>query len=603
MERYREQLGDVDLVFTSAANHRDWLAKEVVRHPLGANDPGGMIEVKDTLLHLLSTESRLAASARAIHSGAASVLEDMLKIVDDRRRAVHSIKNREEAERKLGTFRHEFGESREEFASKTSEDAALLAKGLAGKSKLADALTENIALIADGVLARYETDDAGRHWRTRRSGHWGYMHALQGQVANAIFPKVANLLQEQQFEFVEFVEKFKAHLGSLADKSHGLAERLELGADIRLDVSERLEGFLKKVLANLQVLIELEEQQIVALLDEFVTDDVSERISEAREAVTEVFGRGTTRSQTSEVRQFYADARSILREALLAHIRARYAEYGAYLEQESIRLPEQAISEVEAELERVQLNITAAAEATIRGQKQAFDRVADELSRQIGVAKSEIGAAFSEHGAQVTKEPTPSSVAMRTGQTVIDSVSEKPVSREPEGPMAESLDALREKATVLRARHKLTRGETNWSFAKIFDSGLIANAQHILVIEPYLTRAHQQRNLLELIEHLRKTCPLRSIFVRTGQPPGHESAELDAALRQIASDLKRLDVELEWDQDRNEHDRFLVLDNGVVFKLGRGLDIYQVVSGLAKKNQDLRRVNECEIDVFVPATP
>ena len=44
-------------------------------------------------------------------------------------------------------------------------------------------LVENIALLAERELAAFETNDVARHWRTRRSGYWGYMHDLQARIA------------------------------------------------------------------------------------------------------------------------------------------------------------------------------------------------------------------------------------------------------------------------------------------------------------------------------------------------------------------------------------------------------------------------------------
>jgi hypothetical protein len=52
--------------------------------------------------------------------------------------------------------------------------------------------------------------------------------------------------------------------------------------------------------------------------------------------------------------------------------------------------------------------------------------------------------------------------------------------------------------------------------------------------------------------------------------------------------------------DHDIHDRSFTLDNGVVFKLGRGLDIYKPVAGLAARDASLRQVRPCEIDLFEP---
>jgi hypothetical protein len=54
--------------------------------------------------------------------------------------------------------------------------------------------------------------------------------------------------------------------------------------------------------------------------------------------------------------------------------------------------------------------------------------------------------------------------------------------------------------------------------------------------------------------------------------------------------------------DTEIHDRFFALDNGFVFKLGRGLDIYKPAAGLAVRDSSLRQVRSCEIDIFGPRT-
>jgi hypothetical protein len=50
--------------------------------------------------------------------------------------------------------------------------------------------------------------------------------------------------------------------------------------------------------------------------------------------------------------------------------------------------------------------------------------------------------------------------------------------------------------------------------------------------------------------------------------------------------------------DKAQHDRAVVCNNGTLFKLGRGLDIYKPATGLASHRHASRRVRRCEIDVF-----
>ncbi|GMV58070.1 MAG: hypothetical protein AMXMBFR72_11820 [Betaproteobacteria bacterium] len=613
MERYREQLGEVEIAFTSASNHRKWQSKDPVPHPLTPDDPGGMLTVREALLHVLSTESRLAAVARAIEAGAIAELEAMVRVVESRRAAVHSVKDKEVAERKLGEFRAEFGSASAEFEKQAENDAAVMRKALETSGKLAAAMIENIALTADSVLGRYETDDAGRHWRTRRSGYWGYMHALQTQVANTIFPRVAALLNEQQGEFVRFVEKFKTHLAALARASQQSAGRLEIGTEIRVDVAGRLDEFLGRTLANLNELVQQEEDQIVALLDDFVTEEVEERISEARRKVTGVWGAGTTVAQTQEVKRFYSEVRAILKEALAGHLRTRHAEYGGYLVARANELPALAVSEARAELKRVEDNIKAAAEAAARGSREAFDAAADSLLEALSEAMRRVQAIFARAG-QSTGDDREVATTASSGTTPQVAPAPSTTTQVPPSPSvgaverpkpdAEAWERIRSRATRLVERFRLVNGTANWSLARLFPENLIKDAQHVLLIDPYLNKSHQLRNLNEFIAHVRRVCQLKSLYIVTGKLSSAEEAEHDGQLRTIAQDLAAQGIDMNWDRDGAAHDRFALFDHGVLYKLGIGLDIFKAFksNSLPASEQTLRRVKECEIDVFrVPA--
>jgi len=63
-------------------------------------------------------------------------------------------------------------------------------------------------------------------------------------------------------------------------------------------------------------------------------------------------------------------------------------------------------------------------------------------------------------------------------------------------------------------------------------------------------------------------------------------------------------VNLTWERDSSQHDRFLLLSNGVVFDLGKGLDIYAMTRNLSETNQYLRKIKSfTTIKVFGPGQP
>jgi hypothetical protein len=599
MQRYREQLGDIEIVFTSAAYHRDWKAGKVIQYPITRNDPGGIEGVKATLSDKLSTESRLAVTARNTESGARSLLLRMLRLIESRRQAVRNIKDREVAEQKLGTFREQFRTACDEFSKLTEADATMHRSALASKEQLAKASEQIITLKAEAVLSMFERDDVGRHWRTRRSGYWGYMHQLQQKVANQIFPTVAEHLQVYNQEFSAFLERFRDHLDNLTTGGNTLAATLELGDDIHFDLKQRLESFLTTALESAQTMVEKAEGDIVGLLDNFVSDEVQERISEARSAVSDVWGTGTTWKQSAEVRQFYANVKAILRDALTAHVRTQYLEYANYLDSEAFQLPSRAIAEAEAELSRIQGNIRAAMEAAIHGQRELFDQASGEINDVIAAAHRDIVETFGGDHFDAASAETPTAVAVE----VVPEVAAPEAAVGDEEPTLDQLEGIIAAATELVCRFELVNGKTGWSYSKLFLPQLLKGASSGLLVEPYLLKGHQMKNLIDFLSAIQAATQLKVFWLVTGLATEEKIAGTDERLNGLARDLfQQAGISLNWRREAGLHDRYVVFDNGVLFKLGRGLDIFQPAGGLALNNQELRKVRGCSVDVFKAVT-
>lgn len=604
MERYREQLGEVEIIFTSAINHRKAKDKKAIEFPLSELDPGGMDYVQHKLMEILSTESRLAHVARAIKSAASVEIDQLLRLIEARRVAVHSVQNKEVAQQKLERFRMDFTAAGGSFADKVHADVAVLKRAIDSDERLAVARIEAIALAADKLLGEFETDDAGRHWRSRRSGRWGYMHGLQTKVANGIFPRVAQLLNEQQVEFSAFVEKFKAHLTALAEDSAQISLRLDVGAEVRIDAASRLEEFLSRSLAAMQELIDAEETRIIQLLDDFVTEEVEERISDARGSVAAVFGTGTTVVQTSLVRQFYGNVRDILRKALEDHLRIRNKEHGAILTSKAEQLPDKALAEVTVELDRIAADITAAAEAAASGQKAAFDVAAAQLRKSLQhVMKTMVGLFDGGPDSLEIQSATVEPVHMPATQQV--ATVEAPVQPIEEGPLVlteRDWESVQANALHQVRAISLQPNDVNWGWGRIFEKPLIQGVTSAMLIDPYLDKRHQRRNLGEVIELLRSNGSFRRIDVVTGKHGDLEDAEGDQQLRELAIQLESVGVDLDWTRDPQQHDRRLMLSNGVVFELGMGLDIYGLTRNLSESNPSLRRIRKAtKISVLRPS--
>lgn len=584
MRRYREQLGIVGLVFTSARKHRDWKDGKNVVHGIHPEDPGGIERMKTQLLHLLSTESRLALVARNIAVGTKTALDDLIGIISNRRAALSGIKDGEVAEERLATFRKEFESARERFQSAAESDVEVLRKNLEDAHKRNNHLIETIGLLADRELGDFETRDVGKHWKTRRSGYWGYMHDLQGRVANKIFPRVQEILSDMTANFSVFVDHFEKHLSALSSSSCDLTNKLDLGATLPFDLTKTLAGSLEKSLAVANDLIAAEEQQVISFLDDFVSEEVSEKISAARDRVSDIFGKGTTYNQSAEVRAFYAHVRALLQDALATHLRERCDAFGQFLIIEADGVPRNALAEVQATLAVAEQDIKAAAMARIGGQREVFERECDEITNEIlGVSETCVPLLITPQEPAVA-EPVPVLLPAISTEVMGD---------------GEWFDSVLKDATDSLKRYRLNDGDSGWPYEKIFSPSLLAGCSRIVLIDPYLASSHQVRNLKEFLLVAADAAKPKEMLVVTSGTWNEGSGASERIMNEVGKDMFRtfgtsLDIRI----DPTIHDRFVVCDNGVLFKLGRGLDIYKPATGLASHRPASRRVRRTDIDVL-----
>lgn len=622
MRRYREQLGNVEIAFTSAVLHRDWKANKPVPYAIDPADPGGVERLKAQLLRLLSTESRLALTAQSISIGARTHLLDLQSVLEAKLVAIRDIKDKEVAEQKLHTFRDEFGAASARFEGAVKQQVALLGDRLKEKRRQHGILVENIGLLAEQQLGAFELNDVGRHWRTRRSGYWGYMSDFQARVANRIFPKVQEMLGDYTSLFAVFAKDFEVYLNSLSQEGAKISDSLELGSTMPFDVTVKLKESLERSLQSAQELITAEELRVTTMLDDFVSDEVSERITERRAKVSAIWGAGTTNMQSSEIREFYREVKDLLSEALNAHLKARAEEFGHFLVVEAEGAPRDALNEVQVLLEQAADNIRAAAAAVVAGQKEAVqslvDAIANECAESLRRADElmTVGAApvdeSNKLGALLASVPEPLAKAPQP-ETKHEIAAEAAASAPSSGvarPAAASDDAdwvsqTQQRATIVIDRLRLQDGATGWAYSKVFDARLLKGAVRMTLIDPYLASHHQIRNLNEFLLHVAEVARPKTIDIVTRFEPVDTAGHQDRAIDNTASDLFRnFGVALTLRREPNLHDRYLVLDNGVLFKLGRGLDIYKPATGLAAHRPASRRVRETEVDVFaVPGHP
>ena len=624
MRRYREQLGDIEIAFTSAKLHRDWKAGKPTFCAIDAADPGGVEKLKNQLLRMLSTESRLAVAAQNIASGSRMALLDLQSVLDTKLLAIRDIKDREVAEQKLRNFRDEFGQAGQRFEAAVKQQVDLLGERLDARRKQHATLVENIALLAERELVAFEMNDVGRHWRTRRSGYWGYMSDFQNRVANRIFPKVQEMLGEYTQAFADFARSFEVHLNTLSQEGASISASLELGATLPFDVTVKLKDSLERSLQRAQDLIAAEELRVTSLLDDFVSDEVSERIDAARGKVKEIWGTGTTRNQSGEVQTFYREVKQLLADALVKHLLERGLAFGAFLVEEAQTAPRDALEEVQVLLEQAADNIRAAATALVAGQKEAIETLvaAIKAEHEEVLTRSEqllqMDAAPADASTKLGELPVTEVVATRVPAPAVPgpdlpsppSVTLTPTlvpAVEPGGPRERPLpesegdwvEQLQRQATLVVHRILMRENDTGWPYEKVFPKRFLVGALRVRLVDTYLAKSHQLRNLNDFLLHLAESAHPKEVEVVTSYAPMEWIERQDRELDNAAKDLfKNYGVTLTLRRETGEHARSLTLDHGVLFKVDRGLDIYKPAVGLAEHRSANRRVRKTDIDVF-----
>jgi predicted GTPase len=586
---YLEQFSSVDIVFTSVKAHRDHRKTGNSRVVITKGDPGGLIAFKNSLANVLSTESRTSAAASLILSQSKEALDSLAQVMESKASALQSIKNGDEVERRLTSFRKQFkeickgieNELKETFLTfKSSTDIRLLQQ----KNTV-----ENVVLKAEKELNKFRTNDVAKHWRTRRISNWGYMFDLQTKVANRIFPSVQEMLESHIEDFSSYVRRHERKISKLIKEADTVALQLELGQFNNFDIKKKLKESTASLLEKTQAQIITEQQHIIKLLDSFVTQEVEEKITNKRKVVADIWGKGTTYTQQAEVNAFYDEIEGILSEALSAHVTARNYSFASILLRAAEHAPKETFQEIDVQLESAILNLKQAAEMTLDGQKEQAEKLIKKIMSEVQSSTNsyqELLDYLSAGRDQVEEEFQAEMVQPTLA------MSERYQSRD-------WTEKLSDECKVLFATFNLKDGESGWPLSEIFDEKFFAGSEKIRIVEPYLFKHHQLRNLRELLLQIVETSKPKLLEVFTLLPPLERLEYNKQVFDELSKEVfNQHGIAFDVSFHESLHDRFIFSDKGYIAKLGRGLDIYKPSTGLASHRQESRKVRACDITIL-----
>lgn len=153
----------------------------------------------------------------------------------------------------------------------------------------------------------------------------------------------------------------------------------------------------------------------------------------------------------------------------------------------------------------------------------------------------------------------------------------------------------------IRDRFHITDGATNHGYDSIFGKYLNDEVTEILIEEPYLKDHYQLCNLVMFCELAVSKCRnLKCIKVTTNKDKSPNS-EQEQGLRHIAESLAKQNVYLYTDLTTNLHDRQVLLSNGYIIKIGRGMNYFKPLTNklsLGAYNFNFRECRETNVDIF-----
>lgn len=153
----------------------------------------------------------------------------------------------------------------------------------------------------------------------------------------------------------------------------------------------------------------------------------------------------------------------------------------------------------------------------------------------------------------------------------------------------------------IRDKIHITEGATNYGYDRIFGKYLTDDVEEILVEEPYVKDFYQVCNFLIFCELVLTKCRnIKCIKVTTNKDPSPNSEQVKN-INSIADSLAKHNVTLYVDYTNNLHDRQVLLSNGYIIKIGRGLNYFKPLPNklsLGSYNYNFRECRETNVDIF-----
>ncbi|XP_075161914.1 MIT domain-containing protein 1 isoform X1 [Haematobia irritans] len=153
----------------------------------------------------------------------------------------------------------------------------------------------------------------------------------------------------------------------------------------------------------------------------------------------------------------------------------------------------------------------------------------------------------------------------------------------------------------IEANIPIDDNSTGHSYKSLFGKYLNDKVKEILIDEPYLNERYQYQNFVAFVELAVKQC-IQLTYIRLITKPHPNDTQAQAAIfKQIKDDLLRRNITLDIKFEQTLHDRKIILSNGYIIKIGRGLHIFKPINplySLGLCDYDFRKCLQTDVDIW-----
>lgn len=514
---YMEQLDALKIHFTSARWFDD-----------GKTEDSGIPAVKEALIEVLSENyhlqqlvEHLERTIEAIKDRLKSFFNERLSVMEtdfDPKKVEASMIHIEE---KLVDFLDSFESTIKSLNEAHDKE----------QEALQELMTANIARMQSmsrEVLSEFEKSDIARHWKSRRYGSWGYLKPLGEKVADKVFPLMESSLQRKVRPFNDFLDLASGSLDGLESGIEKLETESALEGLPKIEFSEAKERFMTSYVEDMKENVDKQKDGIIEFLENFATDELQNKLSNAKSSVSDIWGKGTTLTQNLKVEDFYDDIENSLTAALSLFLREKMNGFTNLLSLNANSLYPKLRASVQSKLD-------------IR--KQLIQEL---LTLQTGEAKKRLEKYLEEGVALLNNESS--------RDIVNKNISEK---------------------ELVEKEYQINDEDSGFSYESIFGT-YITKAEKIDIKEPYLRLRYQLDNFNHFCSLVAQAGHIKTIELITAQLDGDDKDLSDSYLEDIKRRLdENFSIMFNWKRDISLHEREIRSDNGWIILSDRGLDIYK----------------------------